>query len=736
MASAQTRLWATWWCAAFAAIGAGLIVAFCVGGQGSNTSVGSDATEKRVVLEESATVGNDPAVRSTGPIPTGPIASDSDPAVHAPVSPAQLRLLAKDERRTQVDARVTLGDPGQPLEGVTVAAVFAHTEPPAPRSENELRLESRTDKEGVARFQVPLDEDVVLSVSCASGTASARVQTNRLAAGSTVQLHIQSDTIAVGGRVEDARSGSPISGATLIWTAMDVSESNTEATELLRLGSTNSDGRFQARVPSETGRVVVAGKGYADHHSTAADIRRLGSADLVIRLTPTGGIRVRVVDASSKPLSGVWVRLGARSAVQSMHPSALGAQVLVYDGQTNDVGECAWSDVPAGVRLLVEITDSSSLVGRAPSRVTAVAGGESVVVLTLATERSLRVSVVDQRSIPVAHRRIWIRPFDEFVGLNPQAEDETWAQYTTDEAGRFVARSLPAGDWIVAPAPNAAEEPDDDVSSFGQRFTIAPRDLDVEVVLTAYRGLFFVGTVRDRSGNPVDGATVRVRGTSDREVASAHCGADGGFRIGPVGPLVHALQAFGETELGEGVSDVLEAQASESDLRLTIRHGVMLRGRLTGVSPETSGTAWIRAISTVKHGGPSQIDGFVEANGDFVLPANGAGPYVLVGGIGLARIGVARDVWPQFEHEPSSTVVLTEPASLLSVSAARSGGAKYELWRNDAMIEVGEVSSDPIEIPTMPGECRLECRWPDGRTRTIRVERLRPGSTHVIHVDE
>jgi hypothetical protein len=392
------------------------------------------------------------------------------------------------------------------------------------------------------------------------------------------------------GRVAD-KSGAPL-GSVLVTVAPDGREKR-ETFRLDRAASralSDAEGRFLLRglAAAPTYALTASRMGYQAAQATvAAD----GEARLVLdRARSAHGI---AVDARERPLAGVEI---------TIRPSSAGpgeAVTTLTDGRGR-------FEVPALPSNRVDI--EARRQGFAPAVLPGVVvapgtGPADLGTLTLQAGVRIEGRVVDAAGRPLAGAGAWLAEADRLPG---GALAETLRQRepaaTADESGRFAIPDVARGRMVNVLVARDGYVP------FWVEGVEAPTAKPLSVVLEMASRLR--GRVEDVSGEPVPGASVRLRpappppGTVGVELrrsentADVEAGHDGAFAFAEVAPGAVTLEASAEGFLPpEPVElqvlpngDVQEIQ----EVRLVLGRGAVVSGWITTAGGEPVAGAHVR----------------------------------------------------------------------------------------------------------------------------------------------
>ncbi|MFL6197864.1 MAG: carboxypeptidase regulatory-like domain-containing protein [Thermoanaerobaculia bacterium] len=390
------------------------------------------------------------------------------------------------------------------------------------------------------------------------------------------------------GRVLD-KAGAPLAGV-----AVAVAPEHGAKGEVFRSDRaasrawSDAEGRFLLRglAAAPTYQLTASRTGYQPAQATVAPAEVAGEVRLVLeRARSAHGM---AVDAEGRPLAGVEVTIASSS----------GGTVTAITG---DRGRF---EVPAlpGDRVDLEARRQ----GFAPTLVPGVAiapgpGPADLGTLKLLPGVRIEGRVTGVAGRPLAGAGVWLaaadrQPSPAFAETLRRREPAT----TTDEAGRFAIADVARGQRVSLLLAREGYVP-----SWVQGVE-APTARPLTVALE--RASRLRGRVEDAAGEPVPGASVRLRpappppGTVGVEVrrsentADVEAGSDGSFAFAEVAPGAVALEASAEGFLPP---EPVELQVpSDGEVRLVLGRGAVVAGSITNATGEPVAGAQVRIGGT------------------------------------------------------------------------------------------------------------------------------------------
>lgn len=239
-----------------------------------------------------------------------------------------------------------------------------------------------------------------------------------------------------------------------------------------------------------------------------------------LQLLPEGSIEVRVMDAAdAEPLADAAIHLAGRPA-----------------SRTDATGRAVLADVEPGTHNVRVICDGYAAQQRVV-RVLEPGGPPAQVTFALGRGAGLRAQVIDSegRAANAADIQIW-----PHGGIRHQTSAPL-ARSVSDPAGLALITGLPVGVYAVEARHEAGEA--------RQRVLLRAGEADQAVTLRLTALATLTGRVLDDRGDPIAGAQIRVRATSDgdtvAEARNANSDANGNFEVPNLGrqPVIAWAQA-------------------------------------------------------------------------------------------------------------------------------------------------------------------------------------------------
>ncbi|HEY0157178.1 MAG TPA: carboxypeptidase regulatory-like domain-containing protein [Thermoanaerobaculia bacterium] len=359
------------------------------------------------------------------------------------------------------------------------------------------------------------------------------------------------------------------------------------------------------------------------------------SRDVVVQLPGGGRITGRVVDkATNKPLTqfqaGISMSRGGGGMI-SMAPPQL-------RDFTSDDGSFTLENVPPGAMTVV-----ANAPGYASGNLNVtVEEGKTLSDVELQLDAGIRLTgrVTGPNGSPLSDVSVRLEP--STGGAFAMRGMEMSA--TTDANGEYTLEALQAGEESVTFSHPKYLSASKDV-------TLKGRETRLDVQLAA--GQRVTGTVVTESGAPVAEAYVQAGG-SGWSGESARTNANGVFEMEGMTPGRYRFSAR-KSGVGEGVLEDVEI-GSGAPVRIVMRSGAVITGRVTGLSPQEYANTTVDARA-----GRNSASASVDASGAF-----------------------------RMEGAPSGTVQISATVASRDFTTRRSSG-----WQT---IEVPEGGSQSVDI--------------------------------------
>jgi len=393
-----------------------------------------------------------------------------------------------------------------------------------------------------------------------------RVLVEPLAPGERREVAVELDPASLlvfHGRVVRRDSGAPVPRA-----SVELLPAPGESAVPLDRCAADGDGRFRFTTSAAYASTVRASaSGFVPLELAVAAGHEQRETELELRLAPAAALRARLIDALGRPAEGATLRvaLAAQGSGQTVPAEQRWSRAC------DDAGLVQLAELPAGFPLEVTLLDQDGDPTRRFAAPLVLRPGERrEVEWVLYGGRPLSGRLVGEDGEALAGVELLVLPIAQpqpdgprqryFSFSRGDARGRAFAAPRTGPDGRFALREVPFGElWIgPAPEPGAGARDPRAASSLATRVAVAPGESEIEVELTAQRGLYLSGRVLDPDDAPAPGVLVQAEPAGAGGVLAAMSGADGGFLLGPLSPGEFSLRALG----GDAYDDSPPVRAS------------------------------------------------------------------------------------------------------------------------------------------------------------------------------
>ena len=463
------------------------------------------------------------------------------------------------------------GPEGRPAPGVVIRT---HGEVFVPLAE--------TDEDGEALVSPFVDPDVTFELERAD-RAFARVsqpaatRQDPSTGEQLVDVRLEAPR-RIYGRVVDAESGIPVTGATVL-----VSGSPGHAT------SSDQNGAFELNTLPTRSEVSLwaAAYGYASAQVDTGAIQKTSPTDVTIGLKPAAPLFGLVGDASGQPVAGAG--LSAQLTDDELAIARRSFRALQATSAAD--GSFRFPDALYGspYRITVRAHGFASAAVDVPPLTPDAAAEPVWIVLTKG--RHSRGRIVDTDDNPVAGAEVRLRwPSASETVLFFDRLDAT-RPTTTDERGEFRFPAVSAGEYEVravhseylAPGNARTEVPEGEGDFDLGSFTLIP-------------GAEIHGLVTDQNGDGVAGATLEVNryGPDQDQERTATTDIDGVFRLGG---LAHEPVDLGVRADGYAPTTLRQVRPDTGEpILIELQAGASLAGRVVDDAgkPVAGARVWVK----------------------------------------------------------------------------------------------------------------------------------------------
>ena len=610
-----------------------------------------------------------------GPARAGPAIEKAPELRPAPVSNAQLDLLAIDtvSGAPLIDQRVevALADP-RPGEAalhegaswVTDANGRVRLEVPPHRTLSVTVLDDKSDEVLLREVLTPLP------------TNGMREHTLRISSG-----------LRWFGQARDANGPEPGYGAR-------VRLVDPESIELLGappgppLASLDGKGLFSVRVPLAARLGRLDGPGWAPlvFPLTVGHDRTEDAAELLLRRAAS--LTVTVADEDGTPMAGIGVELIAPASAVVMDARALEEfSRMRWSGRTDAAGSLRWTELPPDTPLLLQVGGGPGETTADHREITLRAGEATPLAITRTVDRRLTGAAHARDGSAAASVELWLVPASARRAelLHPSDEPQVVARTRTDDEGRFSLGRIPAGAYWLGPAPSQQDQ----VYAPRARWFELPEKLNgFTLNLELQPALWLTGRVVTRQREPAAGVRVIAHPLPTGRELSCWSGDDGRFKMGPVASSDFEL--FTEAGPGHAGSSVHIGQPGRYQ-ELVLRPAGAVD--IVGIAEEGEQPGELRLVVTDAAGGVTLANGSELAG----LPE---GSVSIVATDAQGRAGLVTGIAIRHGVRAGETLLSMTSGAMLELP--REG--LWQAWRGDVCL--GETQG-PASLVVPAGELRL-----------------------------
>jgi uncharacterized GH25 family protein len=315
------------------------------------------------------------------------------------------------------------------------------------------------------------------------------------------------------------------------------------------------------------------------------------SRDVVIELAGGGRVTGRVMDkATGKAVTafqaGVSTSRGGGGMMMMMPP-----QMQEFSSED---GSFTLENVPAGAMVLV-----ANAAGYASTRLNVkVEEGKTLSGVELPLDAGVRLAgrVTGPNGTPLGDVTVRLQPSPTGAFAMRGVDSSS----VTDQNGDYTLEALPAGEETVE-----FTHP----SYVASRKTVVLKGTETKLDVQLSSGQRVSGIVVTDAGAPVAGAGVSAYGAGLRG-GQATTKADGTFELESIMPGRYRFTAS-KSGLGEGTAEDVDV-ASTQQVRITLRAGATIYGRVSGLTPEELSRTEVTALA-----GRSDVTARVDAGGNY-----------------------------------------------------------------------------------------------------------------------
>ena len=597
-----------------------------------------------------------------------------------------------------------------------------------------------TDERGLAELRAPPGQPLrLIAYGQAEGVGGCVLSVEALGPDERREVVVEVP-VASGrefwGRLLDRTTKRPVEGATVtLFSGAPATTASRLTSAKQAAGGTRSDahGLFVLHpAPWTAGFARVEAPGYGPVLTEVTDEHADPSMAEELELSGAGTLEAEVLDGNGGPLKGAVLTVSAASYdVTQPEGGVLLADDLRWTAEIGWDGRVRLADLAANAPLTVQIALAGRVLLRESGRLVLKPGETRRESWRLGGAMRLSGELLDQDGLTIPGQELWLtgdalpgRLAGEACFFEPVDSLHVVARCTTDESGRFALEQVPAGRWLVGPAPRLEESAldDDSVSPWAVVVEMSAGTSEQHVTLRAARALSIRGVVVDPNGDPLASREVRAWPDHPGAALAARSDADGLFALGPLEPGTWTLQASG----GEGLapSDRLQAVAGTAGLELRLHAPSTLKGQVvagTGEDPPTARvSAWPAGDTTATEPAAMTWSG---ADDGFEIDHLGAGRYDLLAQTGDGRLAVVRGVAVADGETVDGLELVLGAAARLRIEydgAQRYG--RFAVLSAGSTVAVGAVhpgAAKVVVVPEGPLEVRFTTPARPTETRTV-----------------
>lgn len=609
---------------------------------------------------------------------------------------------------------------GKAVANVRVAAYVpgeAHMSRPVEGNHGDLVRRPRSNRAGVVELLVPVDREICLVATGSEVGArsfSKRVPALRMGETREIDLTVEAPSTQLmelsilepGGEVpiEGAEvhldTAAFVPGEARAWGGQTTPLARADgAGELLLDRDRFGDSRLRILAPGRA-PVTFDPARLSDRHTFELEV----DAALDVHVGTT-----ELVESS--PIVRV---LAKASSLSLTHPFGEEPPPFEWTAEVNEAGTASFDGLPPGVPLILEIEVDGVLHHRAPRPLVLEPDERLGRILDLGDGTHLHGVLLDSLDRPAEGIEIWVVPAEtrevSFL-FGPQIARRVTARTRTGADGVFHFHGIPAGEWLVGPAPPTGRADERTLAPLARWIRLPEAGGDIRLDLRVDRGLYLEGKVSGTDlGLPARGVVVEARLIGTGAMMMASCGSDGRFKIGPVSHATYELHARPAADrLHSGSRAVLATPGSEVELdllpgRTLVVHALDPSGRPEGLRH----VRWTRCDV-----GPFAIGEHVsiEPVPSVVVAGLDEGTYDVYARSSDGRVGLARDVQVTEGGRPRDVRIELGASSNLVIENAGNAEVRFEVFLGSCSLYSGRLEPDARStVSTPPGELSITCK--------------------------
>jgi hypothetical protein len=445
---------------------------------------------------------------------------------------------------------------------------------------------------------------------------------------------------------------------------------------------TRADGTFE--LPAIRGAqtaATVRAEGYAEDDFTLNDEYPDPARRMVVKLETAATLAMSVRDTRGAPQQGL--DLGVRPSSDHEDDRVRRFSHRTRRCRTDREGRCEIRALPTDVPLDVRLERDGRILRDELSVATLGPVERREVELVIHPGVRVNGRLIDQRGLAIPGARVGIGDSSNGDSSGRGVSTRTTAEEVTGADGEFSFDDIQPGTWRIGPVPPL--EGLEDLSFAAQPVQIPAGKSQVDVTVTAYRGLFIRGKVLSTDGEAVGGVTVSIArriGDTIRE-QRVRTDPEGRFALGPLVP--------GWFDLQTRAPDSRPVRARPGDADVILR--TVRAGRIEGIVVDRRTSKPVDARILVDCEGHTNVHSTLQVSGRFSIDHPSGGSCNLRAITPDARIGSLRDVRVRPSEPIEGLVIGVQAAAILELESESRDYFRVLDSRGDVACELS--SSDP-----------------------------------------
>lgn len=697
--------------------------------EGSYAPEASELSRPRIQPAESPTVTTPGAARRSERNAAAPAArtaivkpGESSDGTESPSALILVRTREAASGEAAANVRVAAYVPGE-----------AHMSRPVAGNHGDLVRRPRSDRAGVVELLVPVDREIrLVATGPEVGAKSFSKSVPPLRMGETREINLTVEApstqlmelsiLEPGGEVPigDAEvhldTPASVPGEARAWGGQTTPLARADgAGELLLDRDRLGDSRLRILAPGRA-PVTLDLAGLSDRHTFELEL----DAALDVHVGAVGLVE-------SRPIVRV---LAKASSLSLTHPFGEEPPPFEWTAEVNEAGTASFDGLPPGTPLILEIEVDGVLHHRAPKPLVLEPDERVGRILDLGDGTHLHGVLLDSLDRPAEGIDIWVVPAEargaSFL-CGPQIARRVTASTRTGRDGSFHLHGIPAGEWLVGPAPPTGRADERTLAPLARWIRLPEAGGDIRLDLRVDRGLYLEGRVSGTElGLPARGVVVEARLIGTGAIMTATCGSDGRFKIGPVSRATYELHARPVADnLHSGSRAILATPGNEVELDLLPGRTLVVHALDPSGNPGAlQHVRWTRCDV-----GPFAIGEHVsiEPVPSVVVAGLDEGTYDVYARSSDGRVGLARDVRVTEGGRPRDVRVELGASSNLVIENAGNAEVRFEVFLGSCSVYSGKLGpAARSTVSTPPGELSISCEM-DEKPKSQHQLTLDPG---------